>query len=91
MRPHGGPLVVERYEAAMDGLGAMAHATHWVARSFAEKNSRLNRMDWASVESSKNSTPPWATEMAPVLASQPTFDGMTSKTGWAPTLGRTQD
>ena len=36
-RPHGGPPVVERYEAAMDALGAMAHATHRVARSFAEK------------------------------------------------------
>ena len=37
VRPHGGPPVVERYEAAMDALGAMAHATHRVARSFAEK------------------------------------------------------
>lgn len=37
VRPHGGPPVVERYEAAMDALGAMAHATHRVARSFAER------------------------------------------------------
>jgi Trypsin-co-occurring domain 1 len=35
--PHGGPPVVERYEAAMNALGSMAHATHRVARSFAEK------------------------------------------------------
>jgi hypothetical protein len=37
VKPHGGPPVVERYEAAMDALGAMAHATQRVARSFAEK------------------------------------------------------
>ena len=37
VRPRGGPPVVERYEAAMDALGAMAHATQRVARSFAQK------------------------------------------------------
>lgn len=37
VRPHGGPPAVERYEAAMDALGEMAHATHRVARSFTEK------------------------------------------------------
>jgi hypothetical protein len=37
VRPHGGPPVIERYEAATEALGAMAHATHRVARSFAEK------------------------------------------------------
>ena len=31
-------------------------------------NARLNRMDWASVESSRKSTPLWAHEMAPGLA-----------------------
>lgn len=37
VRPHGGPPMVERYEAAMDALGRMAHATHRVCRSFAER------------------------------------------------------
>jgi hypothetical protein len=37
VKPHGGRPVVERYEAAMDDLSAMAHAARRVARSFAEK------------------------------------------------------
>jgi Trypsin-co-occurring domain 1 len=37
VKPYGGPPVVDRYEAAMDALGAMAHATQRVARSFREK------------------------------------------------------
>jgi hypothetical protein len=35
--PHGGPPVVERYEAAMDALGQMAQATQRVCASFAER------------------------------------------------------
>jgi hypothetical protein len=35
--PRGGSPVVERYEAAMEALDAIAHATDRVARSFAEK------------------------------------------------------
>jgi len=35
--PRGGPPVVERYEAAIDALGAMAHVTDRMARSFAAK------------------------------------------------------
>jgi hypothetical protein len=34
VKPHGG--TPERYQAAMDALGRMAHATQRVARSFAE-------------------------------------------------------
>lgn len=37
VRPHGGPPVLERYDAAMDALESMALATHRVARSFAEQ------------------------------------------------------
>jgi hypothetical protein len=37
VRPYGGPPVVKQYEAAMDGLEAMARATHRVAQSFAAK------------------------------------------------------
>lgn len=35
--PHGGPPVVERYEAAMDALERMADATQRVCASFADR------------------------------------------------------
>jgi hypothetical protein len=37
VKPHGGPPLIDRYEAATEALGAMAHATQRVVRSFAEK------------------------------------------------------
>lgn len=35
--PRGGEHAVKRYEAAMDALQSMAHATHRMTQSFAER------------------------------------------------------